>query len=75
MIICQWNLLYALQLQKQAYDKEVKPSSYTLSNMIWLNNKYIKTKWNKKLEDKSFEPFQILHSVRKKAYKLELPKK
>ncbi len=40
-----------------------------------MNSKYIKTKRNRKLEAKFFEPFRVLHPVRKQAYKLELPKK
>ncbi len=30
---------------------------------------------NKKLESKFFGPFQVLHTVKKQAYKLELPTK
>ncbi len=40
-----------------------------------LNNKYIKTKKNKKLENKFFGPFQVLHVVEKQVHKLELPTK
>ncbi len=73
--VCYQNLLYAQELQKRAYNKGVKSRSYVLSEKIWLNSKYIKTNRNKKLENQFFEPFQILHAVRKQAYKLELSTK
>ena len=44
MIVCQENLHHAQELQKRAYDKGVKPRSYTLGDKVWLNSKYIKTK-------------------------------
>ena len=75
MIVCRESLYYAQKLQKQAYNKGVKPWSYTPSEKVWLNSKYIKTKRNWKLEAKFFGPFQVLHSVRKEVYKLKLPKK
>ena len=65
MTVCQENLHNAQELQKQAYDKGVKPRSYKPSNKVWLNNKYIKTKRNRKLEAKFFEPFRVLHPIRK----------
>ena len=40
-----------------------------------MNNKYIKTTQNRKLEAKFFELFQVLHPVEKEAYKLEFSKK
>ena len=73
MDICQQNLFHAQDLKKRAHDKGVKPQSYTLGEKVWLNSKYIKTKQNRKLEAKFFGPFQILHPVRKQAYKLDLP--
>ena len=75
MIICQENLHHAQEFQKQAHNKDVKPKSYASGDKVWLNNKYIKTKQNRKLEAKFFRPFQILHPVRKQAYKIELSRK
>ena len=46
-----------------------------MGDKVWLNNKYLKIKQNRKLEAKFFEPFQVLHSVIKQAYKLELFRK
>ena len=40
-----------------------------------MNSKYLKTKQNRKLEAKFFIPFQVLHLVKKQAYKFKLPKK
>ena len=75
MIVCWENLHHAQKLQKQAYDKGVKPRSYAFSDKVWLNSKYIKTKYNRKLEAKFFGPFRVLHPVGKQAYKLELSRK
>ena len=44
MTVCQKNLYHAQELQKRAFNKGVKPKSYALSNKVWLNSKYIKTK-------------------------------
>ena len=73
MTVCQKNLHHAQELQKRAHDKGVKSRSYVPSDKVWLNSKYIKTKRNRKLEAKFFGLFRVLHSVRKQAYKLELP--
>ena len=73
--VCCQNLLHAQELQKRAYDKGVKSRSYALGEKVWLNSKYIKTKKNKKLKSKFFEPFQVFHTIEKQAYKLELPTK
>ncbi len=75
MTVCQDNLFYAQELQKQANDKGVKPRSYALSDKVWLNSKHIKTKQNRKLEAKFFGQFRVQHPVGKQAYKLELPRK
>ena len=75
MIVCQENLHHAQELQKRAQNKGVKPRSYAPDDKVWLNSKYIKTKQNRKLEAKFFEPFRVLHPVGKQAYKPKLPRK
>ena len=72
IIVYRENLYHAQELQKQAHDKRVKPRSYAPSEKVWLNSKCIKTKRNRKLEAKFFEPFQVLQPVGKQAYKLKL---
>ena len=52
----------------------VKPKSYPPGDKVWLNNKYIQTKHNQKLEAKFFGPFRVLYLVGKQAYKLKLLK-
>ena len=73
--VCYKNLVHTQELQKRAHDKRVKNQSYALRKKVWLNSKYIKTKQNKKLENKFFGPFQVLHAVEKQVYKLELSTK
>ena len=74
MIVCQENLYHTQKLQKQTHNKDIKPRSYVSSENVWLNSKYIKIKQNQKLEIKFFGPFQVLHPVKKQAYKLEFPR-
>ena len=73
--VCCQNLLYIQELQKRAHDKGIKSRNYAPGEKVWLNNKYIKTKKNKKLKSKFFGLFRVLHAVKKQAYKLELPTK
>ena len=54
---CRKNLEHAQELQKRAYDKRTKPRSYVSGKKVWLNSKYIKTKYNRKLEAKFFRLF------------------
>ena len=74
MTACRENLQHVQELQKRAYNKGTKSRSYTPSEKVWLNSKYIKTKYNRKLEVKFFGLFRVLHPVTSQAYKLELPK-
>ena len=71
MIIYRENLYHAQELQKQSHNKGVRPQSDAPSMMVRMNSKYIKTKRNRKLEIKFFEPFRMLYPVGKHAYKLE----
>ena len=64
MTVCRENLHHAQELQKQAYNKAMKPKGYAFDNKVWLNSKYIKTKRNQKLEAKFFRPFKVLYPVR-----------
>ncbi len=73
--VCCQNIFRAQELQKRAHDKGVKSRSYAPGKKVWLNSKYIKTKRNKKLENKFFRPFRVVYEVGKQAYKLELPTK
>ena len=75
IFVYQENLHYAQELQKRANDKGVKPRSYTPGDKVWLNNKYIKIKRNRKLEAKFFGPFRVFYPVEKQAYKLEFSRK
>ena len=43
MIIYCKNLHHAQELQKRAYNKGIKPKSYTFGKKVWLNSKYIET--------------------------------
>ena len=74
MAVCRENLKHDQELQKQAHNKETKPTSYASCEKVWLNSRYIKTKCNRKLEAKFFEFFQVLHLMSNEAYKLKLQK-
>ena len=73
--VCQENLHHAQKLQKQVHNKNVKPKNYASDDKFWLNSKYLKIKWNRKLEAKFFGLYWVLYPIKKQAYKLELPKK
>ena len=49
--------------------------SYNVEDYVNLNGKNIKTKRNKKLEWKFFEPFQILETIENQVYRLDLLKR
>lgn len=70
--ICYQNLLHRQEMQKKTYNKALKNNSYTSSENIRLNKKYIKMKQNQKHENEFFSPFYILNIVRKQAHQLEL---
>ena len=74
MIVYHKNLHHAKEIQKWAHNKGVKPRSYVFDEKIWLNTKYIWTKPNQKLEAKFFRLFQMLHPIRKQAYKIKFSK-
>ncbi len=57
MLVCKKKLFCTQKLRKKAYNQGVKPRSYTLNVKVRLNSKYIKTKQNRKLENKFFRPF------------------
>ena len=73
--IYQQNLHHVQEFQKQAHDKRVKLQSYTPGDKVWLSSKHLITKQNCKLKTKFLDPFWLLHSVDKQAYKLKLLKK
>ncbi len=73
--ICSKKFKYAQEVQKWYHDKHTKPRCYALDKKLWLNNNYIKTKQNHKLEAKFFELFRVLYLVEKQVYKLKLSKK
>lgn len=52
----------------------MKLKNYVLNNKVWLNNKYIKTKQNPKLEATFFDLFLVLQPVEKQSYKFKPPK-
>ena len=72
---CQQYFHHVQELQKQAYNKVVKPRSYDSTHKVWPNSKHLKTKRNRKLEVKFLGPFRTLHLIGKQAYKLKLLKK
>ena len=73
--VCQVNLYLTEKLQKQTHNKGIKLRSYAPSDKVWINNKYIKTKQDQKLETKFFRPFGVLYLVGKQAHKLKLLKR
>ena len=46
MVARRKNLQYVQRLQKRAHNKETKPRSSVFGKKVWLNSKYIKTKYN-----------------------------
>ena len=52
MAVCQQNLHYVQELQKQAHNNGIKPQSYAPRDKVWLSSKHLRTKQNHKLEAK-----------------------
>lgn len=63
IIVCQENIYHTVKLEKSSNNKYAKRKSYTPGNNVYLNNKYIKTKRNRKLKAKFFCSFRVLHLV------------
>ncbi len=64
MNMCRENFHHTQELQKWAHNKVVKPKSYTSSDKVWLNSKYIITKQNCKLKFKFIGLFQVFYLVK-----------
>lgn len=75
MVVCKNNFQHIQKFQKQYPDKYKKPKSYVPGENVQFNNKYIKTKWNRKLEAKFHGSFWVLHPLDNQADKIELSKK
>lgn len=67
MSVCRKNPHHTKEFQKWAHYKAVKPGSYAPDDKVWLDSKFVKTKFNRKLEAKLFSPFRGLHPVGKQA--------
>lgn len=75
MSVCREKLQHTQELQKPYHNKYAKSKNYAQGDKVLLNSKYLKTKQNHKLEFKFFGFYQVLHPIRKQAYKLELSKR
>ena len=67
------NLRDTQEPQTRYHNKSVKERTYMPRETVWLASRHIKTKQNKKLEDKFLGPFEVIESVGKQAYRLKLP--
>ena len=74
MAVYRENLQHVQELQKRAYNKEIKLRSCASSEKVGFNSKYIKIKRNQKLEKKFFRPFQVLYPRDSQVYKFKLSK-
>ena len=61
------NLRDAQELEARYHHKSVKKRTYAPGETVWLASRNIKTKRNKKLEDKFFGPFEAIEPVGKQA--------
>ena len=66
-------ILTAQQSQTEYVNKHRKSRDYKVDDLIWLNTKYLKTKRNRKLKFKNFDPFLITNVIGLQFYRLELP--
>lgn len=69
-------LRLAAEQMKKYYDRKRLPSrEYKPKDKVWLEGYNITTdRPSKKLNDKRYRPFEILHKVGRATYKLRLPK-
>ena len=73
MIMLKVELHNAQAIQTKYKNKHIKViDKYNVSDMIYLNDKNIRIKRNKKLEWKLFEFFEITHVIDEQAYRLKL---
>lgn len=75
MNICCENVWQTQKLYKKWQNKYVKLKSYAPEEKVWLNNKYIKIKQNRKLKAKFFNLFQVLFLVKKSSIQIRITKK
>ena len=73
--IFQKVLAQTQKRQKKYVDAKMKFMKFVIENYVWLKNKNIRTKRNRKLEWKQFESFEIFDKINKQVYKLVLFKR
>lgn len=62
---CKKNLRDAQESQARYHNKSVKERTYAPGETVWLASKHIKTKRNRKLEDKFLGPFEVIEPIGK----------
>ena len=70
---CHEAILAAQKTQARYADTHNKARDYKVADSVWLTAKNLKTKRNRKLEQKMLGPFKIIDIIGKQAYRLELP--
>ena len=63
MKVLKKNLKHVQKQQARFYDKRHTFKEFKIENYVWLNDKNIKIKKNKKLKWKSFEFFKIIKII------------
>ena len=58
--------------QKKYVDVRMKFMKYVINDHVWLRNKNIRTKRNRKFEWKQFESFEVFDKINKQIYKFVL---